>query len=75
MHSGVFFSCELFLPLQVYDFFKGRIEELYPLDPSPEDPLQVQREAHETFLDSRSQCVLGRDKLITQVSLGYHSQI
>lgn len=33
--------------LQVYDFFKERIENLYPLDPSPEDPLQVQREAHE----------------------------
>merc|ERR1719494_24318 len=35
----------------VYDFFKNRIEELYPLDPSPQDPLQIQREAHETFLD------------------------
>jgi len=57
----------------VYDFFKGRIEELYPLDPSPEDPLQVQREAHETFLDSRSQCVLGRDKLITQITDYYTS--
>jgi len=52
---------------RVYDFFKERIEELYPLDPSPEDPLQVQREAHETFLDSRSQCVLGRDKILSQI--------
>ncbi|XP_057298417.1 TPR repeat-containing protein DDB_G0287407-like isoform X1 [Hydractinia symbiolongicarpus] len=52
---------------KVYDFFKTRIEELYPLDPSPLDPLQVQKEAHETFLDSRSQCVLGRDKIIEQI--------
>nr|XP_047125336.1 TPR repeat-containing protein DDB_G0287407 [Hydra vulgaris]XP_047125337.1 TPR repeat-containing protein DDB_G0287407 [Hydra vulgaris] len=51
----------------VFDFFQKRIEILYPLDPSPEDPLQVQKEAHETFLDSRSQCVLGRDKLISQI--------
>lgn len=57
----------------VYDFFKNRIEELYPLDPSPEDPLQVQREAHETFLDSRSQCVLGRAKLIAQIEDYYTS--
>ncbi|XP_066925783.1 telomerase protein component 1-like isoform X2 [Clytia hemisphaerica] len=53
---------------KVYDFFQERIEELYPLDPSPEDPLQVQRDAHETFLDSRSSCVLGRDKLIEQIN-------
>jgi len=52
----------------VFEFFQKRIEELYPLDPSPEDPLQVQKEAHETFLDSRSQCVLGRDKLISQIN-------
>ena len=32
---------------KVYSFFKERIEELYPLDPSPEDPIQAQREAHE----------------------------
>eukprot|EP00794_Sanderia_malayensis_P017020 gene17020-18734_t len=51
----------------VYDFFLQRIENLYPLDPSPEDPLQVQREAHETFLDSRSQCVLGRDQILHQI--------
>merc|ERR1719494_810557 len=52
---------------KVFSFFKSRIEELYPLDPSPEDPLQVQREAHETFLDSRSQTVLGRDKMLEQI--------
>ncbi|XP_065072260.1 uncharacterized protein LOC135696706 [Rhopilema esculentum] len=52
---------------KAYDFFLQRIEELYPLDPSPEDPLQVQREAHETFLDSRSQCVLGRDGILEQM--------
>ncbi|XP_047125381.1 TPR repeat-containing protein DDB_G0287407 isoform X1 [Hydra vulgaris] len=51
----------------IYDFFQHQIEFLYPLDPSPQDPLQIQREAHETFLDSRSSCVLGRDKLLTQI--------
>ena len=32
---------------KVYDFFQKRIEEMYPLDPSPTDPLQIQKEAHE----------------------------
>ncbi|XP_065653579.1 TPR repeat-containing protein DDB_G0287407-like isoform X2 [Hydra vulgaris] len=31
----------------VFDFFQKRIEVLYPLDPSPKDPLQVQKEEHE----------------------------
>ena len=33
--------------LQVYDFFRTRIEEQYPLDPTPEDPLEAQKTAHE----------------------------
>lgn len=51
----------------VYNFFEKRIEKLYPLDPTPQNPLQVQREAHEMFLDSRSTVVLGRDKLLDQM--------
>ncbi|XP_066928434.1 TPR repeat-containing protein DDB_G0287407-like isoform X2 [Clytia hemisphaerica] len=51
----------------VYSFFQSKIEELYPLDESPMDPLQIQRDAHEMFLDSRSSCVLGRDKILQQI--------
>lgn len=51
----------------VHDFFLKRIEELYPLDPSPMDPLQIQKESHEMFLDSRSSCVLGRDKMLDEI--------
>ena len=32
---------------QVFDFFKTRIEHQYPLDPTPEDPLEAQKSAHE----------------------------
>ena len=42
------------ISLQVYDFFQKRIEELYPLDPSPTDPLQIQKEAHEVFITTIS---------------------
>jgi hypothetical protein len=52
---------------KVYSFFKDRISELYPLDPSPEDPLQVQREAHESFLSSRSETLLGRDVMLSEI--------
>eukprot|EP00794_Sanderia_malayensis_P003244 gene3244-3725_t len=58
---------DCFFSQTVYDFFQKRIECLYPLDPRPEDVLQVQREAHETFIESRSRCVLGRDQLIKQI--------
>lgn len=51
----------------VFDFFQSRIDELYPLDQGPLDPLQMQRDAHEMFLDSRSTCVLGRDKILVQI--------
>ena len=48
-------------------FFKRRIADQYPLDLTPENPLQVQKEAHEAFLDSRSQYVFGRDKLVNKI--------
>lgn len=52
----------------VYDFFKSRIEHQYPLDPTPEDPLEAQKTAHESFLDTRGQVVLGRDKILDEIA-------
>ena len=51
----------------ILDFFQTRIGHNYPLDNAPCDVMQVQKEAHSTFLDSRSSCVLGRDKLLNQI--------
>ncbi|EDO32895.1 predicted protein, partial [Nematostella vectensis] len=51
----------------VFKFFKNRIEYQYPLDPTPEDPLEAQRSAHESFLDTRGQVVLGRDKILKEI--------
>lgn len=51
----------------VFDFFKDRIENQYPLDPTPEDPLEAQRTAHESFVDTRGQVVLGRDKILEDI--------
>ena len=34
----------------MFNFFQSKIEELYPLDESPTDPLQIQRDAHEVGL-------------------------
>ncbi|XP_048581022.1 TPR repeat-containing protein DDB_G0287407 isoform X2 [Nematostella vectensis] len=51
----------------VFKFFKDRIEYQYPLDPTPEDPLEAQRSAHESFLDTRGQVVLGRDKILKEI--------
>lgn len=35
------------LSWQVFEFFRNRIEHQYPLDPTPEDPLEAQKTAHE----------------------------
>lgn len=51
----------------VFEFFRDRIEHQYPLDPTPEDPLEAQRTAHESFLDTRGQVVLGRDKILADI--------
>ncbi|XP_074616453.1 TPR repeat-containing protein DDB_G0287407-like [Acropora palmata] len=51
----------------VFEFFRNRIEHQYPLDPTPEDPLEAQKTAHESFLDTRGQVVLGRDKILEEI--------
>ncbi|XP_073234620.1 TPR repeat-containing protein DDB_G0287407-like isoform X1 [Porites lutea] len=51
----------------VFEFFRDRIEHQYPLDPTPEDPLEAQKTAHESFLDTRGQVVLGRDKILAEI--------
>ena len=58
---------------KILDFFKQRIGHQYPLDTSPQDPMQVQRAAHEAFVDSRSQCVYGRGTQLKQVEDYYMS--
>ncbi|XP_066932772.1 LOW QUALITY PROTEIN: TPR repeat-containing protein DDB_G0287407-like [Clytia hemisphaerica] len=47
--------------------FQKRIEMLYPLEDSPEDPIEVQREAHLTFMETRSKSVLGRDQQLGEI--------
>ena len=54
--------------MQVFDFFATRVEHLFPLDTTLNNPLEIQRDAHEMFLDSRAQSVLGRDHILKQVS-------
>ncbi|RDD44588.1 Telomerase protein component 1 [Trichoplax sp. H2] len=51
----------------VIDFFKARISHQYPLDDSAMDQLEVIREAHEAFLNTRSSSVLGRDEMLDQI--------
>ncbi|RDD44594.1 Telomerase protein component 1 [Trichoplax sp. H2] len=51
----------------VIEFFKRQISHQYPLDDSPMDKLEVIREAHEVFLNTRSSTVLGRDDILDQI--------
>ena len=56
--------------LQVYDFFKSRIEMQYPLEEDEDlDPYEQSREQHESFMHNRSECVLGRDDVLSQVGM------
>jgi hypothetical protein len=52
---------------EVFEFFKKRIEMAYPLDEGVHDVLESQRAAHEIFLDSRGQTVLGREEILDEV--------
>nr|XP_006815135.1 PREDICTED: telomerase protein component 1-like [Saccoglossus kowalevskii] len=52
---------------KVYDFFKQRIEEQYPLENITLDPYQLAREAHESFMKSRTAIVLGRNEILQQI--------
>ena len=54
--------------LQVYSFFKERIEMQYPLDEGKLDPYQAVKEQHESFMKSRCTVVLGRDEILSQVN-------
>ncbi|RDD44593.1 Telomerase protein component 1 [Trichoplax sp. H2] len=51
----------------VIEFFKRQISHQYPLDHSSMDMLEVIREAHEVFLNTRSSTVLGRDEILDQI--------
>ncbi|EDV25203.1 uncharacterized protein TRIADDRAFT_25733 [Trichoplax adhaerens] len=51
----------------VIEFFKARISYQYPLDKSKMDPLETIREAHESFLNTRSSTVLGRDTILEKI--------
>ncbi|XP_072024365.1 LOW QUALITY PROTEIN: TPR repeat-containing protein DDB_G0287407-like [Amphiura filiformis] len=52
---------------QVFDFFKKRIAEQYPLTDISMDPYQQAKEAHESFMKSRSVSVLGRTEILDQI--------
>jgi hypothetical protein len=51
----------------VFEFFKRRIEQQYPLFDEVEDPLERSREAHGAFMKSRCESVLGRKQILTEV--------
>ncbi|XP_071952526.1 telomerase protein component 1-like [Antedon mediterranea] len=51
----------------VFEFFKNRIEEQYPLSEGTLDPYQQAKEAHESFLKSRGALVLGRTTILEKV--------
>ena len=53
--------------VQVFEFFKDRISEQYPLDDRPMDPFQQAKEAHESFMKNRSACVLGRTTILERI--------
>ncbi|CAH1244024.1 TEP1 [Branchiostoma lanceolatum] len=52
---------------KVLEFFKDRISMQYPLDDTPADPYQRQREAHESFMKNRAEVVLGRDQVLREI--------
>ncbi|XP_077863332.1 telomerase protein component 1-like, partial [Saccoglossus kowalevskii] len=51
----------------VFNFFKTRINEQYPLDDTKLDSYQQSKEAHESFMKSRAQMVLGRDDILQKI--------
>ena len=54
---------------QVFDYFKDRIAEQYPLEEKHQDPYQHTKEQHEAFMKSRCNNVVGRDDVLKRVSL------
>ena len=52
---------------QVFEFFKKRISEQYPLHKGQLDPYMQVLEQHESFMKNRCESVLGRDEILNQV--------
>nr|XP_054769175.1 telomerase protein component 1-like [Lytechinus pictus] len=54
--------------VKVFDFFKKAIGEQYPLDESRQlDPYEQDKEAHESFMKSRSSILLGRKDILEKI--------
>ncbi|XP_071951905.1 telomerase protein component 1-like isoform X2 [Antedon mediterranea] len=51
----------------VFQFFKTRIEEQYPLEEKTTDPYRQIMESHESFMRNRSASVLGRNDILEQI--------
>ncbi|XP_022107201.1 telomerase protein component 1-like isoform X2 [Acanthaster planci] len=52
----------------IFQFFKTRITEQYPLDEKAKlDPYEQQREAHDAFMKSRSAIVIGRNDILQKM--------
>ncbi|XP_033636001.1 telomerase protein component 1-like isoform X1 [Asterias rubens] len=52
----------------IFEFFKTRIAEQYPLDANIKlDPYELQREAHDSFMKSRSVSVIGRNDVLQRM--------
>jgi len=53
--------------LQVFEFFQKRIAMQYPLvEDTDTNPFTLTRDAHEAFLKSRCDTVIGRDSVVQQ---------
>ncbi|XP_038079413.1 telomerase protein component 1-like isoform X2 [Patiria miniata] len=53
---------------KIFEFFKMRVEEQYPLDENAKlDPYEQQREAHDAFMKSRSAIVIGRNDILQKM--------
>ncbi|XP_071502709.1 telomerase protein component 1-like [Diadema antillarum] len=53
---------------KVYDFFKKAIAEQYPLDENRQlDPYEQDKEAHDSFMRSRSAILLGRKDILEKI--------
>ncbi|ELU16709.1 hypothetical protein CAPTEDRAFT_199172 [Capitella teleta] len=61
VHVGEVFS------KKVVEFFKERIGAQYPLDKVTSDPYAAQYEAHESFMKSRCDNVIGRRDIIDEI--------
>ena len=57
-----------FFSEKVFEFFKNRIEQQYPLTiKETNDPYEVIRDKHESFMKSSAGVLIGRDDILNQV--------